>query len=457
MELEKRQPEKKLSEENTNTSRRSFIKNTTAITAGAALAFSARSYARIVGANDRINMAIAGLNGRGKALISSITSSKNTHIEYLCDVDTRLFPTVNEIAQKIAGYTPKNIQDFRTILDSKAVDAFAISAPDHWHAPMAISALDAGKHVYVEKPCSHNPHEGELLIKAQQKHKDLVIQMGNQQRSAPSSIQAMLDIKDGLIGDVYFAKTWYANNRGSIGQGKKSAIPQGLDWDLWQGPAPRTDFKDNIVHYNWHWLWNWGTGEVNNNGAHELDIARWALGVDYPTRVSSSGGRFHFDDDWEFYDTQTANYEFEGGKAITWEGRSCNGFKQYERGRGTTIHGTKGTIMLDRNVYQAFNLGGEMLKEVKEKAESATTNIVGAGALDVYHMDNFLSVIRENTAQNSPIDEGHKSVLLCHLANIAQHTGTQLDIDPSTGHIKHNRAAKKMWRREYQKGWEPKV
>lgn len=442
---------------NNSFSRRKFIKQTALGLAGATAAFSARSYARILGANDRIHFVIAGLNGRGKALIGSVSSSKNTQISTVCDVDSRLFSSIVPMVNKLTGVSPTTQTDYRVALEQKHIDAIAIATPDHWHTPMALHALDAGKHVYVEKPCSHNPNEGELLVAAQKKHKNLVVQMGNQQRSAPTSIQAMIDIQAGLIGEAYYAKTWYSNNRTSIGHGKKVAPPAGLDWDLWQGPAPRTEYQDNLVHYNWHWFWNWGTGEVNNNGAHELDIARWALGVNYPTKVNSTGGRFHFKDDWQFYDTQVANYEFEGGKAISWEGRSCNGFKHYQRGRGTTIHGRLGTILLDRNIYQAFNLDGKIIKEVKETHTSETTNIVGAGALDVYHMDNFLSVIREGVKQNSPILEGHKSVLMCHLANIAQKTGSQLTINPTNGHIIQNAEAQKLWSREYAPGWQPVV
>ena len=239
--------------------------------------------------------------------------------------------------------------------------------------------------------------------------------------------------------------------------GKETAVPGWLDWELWQGPAPRRKFKNNIVHYNWHWFWNWGTGEINNNGTHEMDICRWALGVEYPVRVSSSGGRFHFKDDWEFYDTQIANFEFEGGKMITWEGMSCNSYKINGLGRGATIHGTKGTILLIRNYYHAFDLKGKKIKEQYEKQKSATTNTVGAGGLDGYHMNNFMNAIRVGEKQNSPIVEGHKSNLMCHLGNISQKLGRTLQTDAKSGRILKDKEAMQMWGREYEKGWEPKV
>jgi len=342
------------------------------------------------------------------------------------------------------------------LIQKNDLDVVAIATPDHWHAPMAMLAAQAGKDVYVEKPCSHNPQEGEWLIDVQRKT-GKVIQMGNQQRSAPTSIQAVKDIQDGVIGDVYYGKCWYDNSRGSIGTGKAVAVPDWLDWELWQGPAPRTDYKDNYVHYNWHWFWNWGTGEVNNNGTHEIDICRWALGVDYPTKVNSGGGRYAFDDDWEFYDTQVANFEFGDDKLITWEGKSCNSFKINGYGRGATLHGTKGSVFLDRNNYIVYDLNGKKVREFQEEAESATTNTIGIGALDVYHMTNLLNVIRKGEAQHSPIVEGHKSNLLCHLANISQYTGRTLNTSPENGHIVGDPEASRLWRREYEPGWEPTV
>ena len=422
-----------------------------------AMAIPASSYARILGANERVNVAVAGLAGRGQGHVIAISSLKNAAVTALCDVDNRVFDKIQK------GLVEKNIpkaatyKDIRKVLENKDIDAISVATPDHWHTPMGIMAMQAGKHVYLEKPCSHNPQEGEWLVEVQRKT-GKVLQIGNQQRSAPTSQQAMKEIKEGIIGEVYYGKAWYSNFRGPIGVGKPAAIPDWLDWELWQGPAPRRAFKDNWVHYNWHWFWDWGTGEINNNGFHEMDICRWALGVDYPTRVSSSGGRYHYQDDWEFYDTQLASFEFEGGKMLTWEGRSCNGgIPFYGRGRGASIHGTKGTILLDRNSYILYDEKNKQVKEVKEKTESATTDIVGIGGLDVYHMLNFVNAIRENEPLNSPVAEAHKSNLLCHLGNIAQETGRTLNTNPANGKIYKDRKAMKMWGREYAKGWKPVV
>lgn len=436
--------------------RKDFLKKSSIGAAGLAMGLSARSYGNILGANDRVNVAVAGLNGRGQALINAVHSAPNMRVGWLCDVDARVLDEVSPKVQEFTGGKIKTEKDIRRLVESPEVDAVAIATPDHWHAPMTLMATSNGKHVYVEKPCSHNPREGELLVEAQRTYGN-IIQMGNQQRSAPTSIQAVKDIAEGIIGDVYMGKAWYSNSRGSIGTGKKTPVPDSLDWELWQGPAPRMAYKDNYVHYNWHWFWNWGTGEIHNNGTHEIDICRWALGVDYPVKVTSAGGRYHFEDDWEFYDTQLASFEFDGGKMISWEGKSCNSFQYHGRGRGATIHGTEGTILLDRNGYIAYNLDNEVIKELKEAEQSATTDTVGQGNLDVLHMHNFAEAIRGRAAQHSPIDEGHKSNLLCHLGNMAQATGQTLQTDSKTGRVNNSPEAMKMWSREYAPGWEPKV
>lgn len=439
--------------------RRDFIKKALAGSAGVSLgaaAFPASSYARIMGANDRVNFAVAGINSRGKALVRSILASANTSIGYVCDVDSRVIEKSRQMVKKLSGRKPKPFEDFRELIERKDLDAVAIATPEHWHAPMAIMAAQAGKDVYVEKPCSHNPHEGELLVEVQQKT-GRVIQMGNQQRSAPTSIQAIKDIHEGIIGRAYFGKAWYSNQRGPIGTGKNVPVPEWLNWELWQGPAPRKDYQDIWVHYNWHWFWDYGTGEIHNNGTHEIDICRWALDVEYPQKVTSSAGRFHYDDDWEFPDTQVASYEFADNKMITWEGKSCNNFEYYNRGRGATIHGTGGTVMLDRNIYQAFDNKGNLIKEMKEEEKSATTDTVGAGALDTFHMTNFVNAIRKSEPLHSPIGEAAVTTLLCHLGNISQKVGRTLKVDTANGHILDDRQAMEYWRREYEPGWEPVV
>lgn len=434
-------------------SRRKFLKNTAVAGVGIPLAMSSQSYANIIGANSRLNVAVVGLNGRGNALMKSSLATDNVRITHVCDVDSRALAKGAERVQKLSGKKTKMVKDFRRLLDEKSLDAVVIATPDHLHAPFALWAMKAGKDVYVEKPCGHNPYEGEMLIAAQKKY-GRTIQMGNQQRSGPTSIKGIQMIKDGAIGKAYNGKAWYHNTRGGIGKGAKAPVPDWLDYELWQGPVERMPYQDNLIHYNWHWFWHWGTGEVCNNGTHEIDICRWALGADFPTKVSSSGGRYHFDDDWQFYDTQYTSYEFEGGKNITWEGLSCNGLKTRGRGRGALIQGTEGSMLLDRNGMILYDLKGKVVKEEKEKQQSATTNTVGAGALDTFHMQNFAAAIRDGATQNSNILEGHKSVLLCHLTNISQKVGRSLRTDPKDGSIIGDPEAARMWSRDYIDGWD---
>jgi predicted dehydrogenase len=438
-----------------NNSRRDFIKKSSLAATGLAFSFSAKSYGNIIGANDRLNIAVAGINGRGRAHLSAVNDlNKKAQVIALCDVDTRTFEKAFNSFPSLNSKSTRTYIDFREMLENKDVDIVTVATPDHWHTPMAISSMQAGKHVYLEKPASHNPLEGEWLIAAQKKE-DKVLQIGNQQRSAPTSKQAVEDIRNGIIGDVYHAKAWYANDRGPIGTGKEIPVPNWLNWDLWQGPAPRTAYKDNYVHYNWHWFWNWGTGEVNNNGLHELDICRWAMGVDLPDKISSSGGRYHFDDDWEFYDTQIVNYEFGNDKMITWEGRSCNGQPYFGRGRGAMIYGTKGSILLDRNGYLLYDLKGNLLNEQKEGEISATTDTIGVGNLDVLHMNNFFRAITHGENLNSPVEDINNSNLICHLGNISQKMGRSLIFE--NDRIKNDNAAMEMWGREYANGWAPQV
>lgn len=424
-------------------------------TAAAASLFAPiSSYARILGANDRINFAVFGVNGRGQALISSIAATTDTNLVAICDVDTTAYDRVGGLLAKTNYENVIREGDFRKLLERKDIDAVAIATPEHWHTPMAIMALKAGKHVYLEKPCSFNPAEGELLVKAQAKYGKL-IQMGNQQRSAPSTREAIARIHAGALGKTYVGKAWYANRRGTIGMEKTAPVPSTLNWELWQGPAPRQDYAEPWVHYNWHWHRNWGTGEINNNGTHEIDLCRWALQEDMPVRVASSGGRFHFDDAWQWYDTQYAHYTYESGKIVTWDGLSCNPAQTFGRGRGAYIGGTEGYAILDRGGSVFYDMDGKVTWEQREAETGATLNTIGAGPLDVFHMTNLANGITRGEALHSPIADARISQWHCHVGNIAQDLNQVLEIDPATGHVQGNAAAMAKWSREYEQGWEP--
>lgn len=444
-------------------SRRDFIKNTSkgvaAVSFGAVLpGFGAKSYANIIGANDRIRVASMGVNSRGLAVGTNFARQKNCEVAYCCEVDTKAADKFIDAVEKVQNKRPAAAPDFRKALEDKNLDVLIVTAPDHWHAPAAILACQAGKHVYLEKPCSHNPNEGELVVKASKKH-NRVLQMGNQRRSWPNVAAAIGELKTGVIGRPYFAKTWYTNNRPSIGKGKEVEVPSWLNYDLWQGPAPRQSYRDNVIHYNWHWFWNWGTGEALNNGTHMVDLARWGLGVDYPIRVSSAGGRYRYEDDWQTPDTQVINLEFNNNTCITWEGRSCNGRSVEDNSVGVIFYGETGSLLIESgNSYKIYDLQNKLVKEVKNNYTIDARNLSDpAQDLDALHIQNFFDGIRKGAKVNSDIVSGHQSTLLVQLGNIALRSGHTLNIDPKNGHILNDKDAMKYWGREYQPGWEPKV
>lgn len=423
---------------------------------GLGQSFGAKSYNRIIGANDRIHMAVIGCNGRGGAMAPIFAKQTNTEVIFICDVDQIARQKGIEAVMKTGKEAPKGENDFRKILANKEVDAVYIATPDHWHAPATIICCKAGKHVYVEKPLSHNPREGELAIAAARKY-DRVVQMGSQRRSWELLTEGIHSLHEGIIGKIHMAKCWYTNNRKSIGVGKIVPVPSNLDYDLWQGPAPRKPFKENLIHYNWHWFWHWGTGEALNNGTHEVDVARWGLGVDYPLSVNSTGGRYFFQDDWETPDTQLITYNCPEA-TVLWEGRSCNGYKTEGRDRGVLFYGEKGSLLTGHNGYNVYDEKGKLLKEIKSNAVIDGRNTASPNeGLDAVHIVNFLSSVRLSKRPNADVETGYKSTLWVQLGNIAQRVGHTLTIDQSNGHIKNDHQAMQYWSREYEKGWEPQV
>jgi predicted dehydrogenase len=338
---------------------------------------------------------------------------------------------------------PQGIGDFRKILDDPKVDAIVIAAPDHWHAPATILACAAGKHVYVEKPCSHNAREGELMVAAARKHQR-VVQLGTQRRSWPGLIEGIDKLHNGAIGRVISARCYYFNNRSSIGRGTEKPVPEWLDYALWQGPAPERPYRDNTLHYNWHWFWHWGTGELGNNGVHMIDVARWGLQVDYASRVMCLGGKFRYDDDQETPDTGTAIFDF-GDKQIVWENRSWTARTKLDPDYDIGFFGDKGSLVIRGGAYAVYDLEG---KEIDKGS--------GSGG-DTTHQQNFLDAIREHKAPHAEIEEGFKSSLLCHVGNISGRLGHAVTLDPQTHQIVDDPAAAQLWSREYRSGWEPKV
>lgn len=434
--------------------RREFLDTLAVGAAGMAVSSTAKSYSQILGSNDRLNFAVIGLRSRAYAHLSSLKANKDAaRIAYVCDVDSNTMKKFADDTQRELGYAPAVDQDFRGVLQKREVDAITIATPDHWHAPMAILGLQAGKHIYLEKPCSHNPAEGALLVQAQQKYGKLV-QMGTQQRSSAHTIEIVDKIHNGLIGRPYYAKAWYSNTRKSIGIGKEAPVPPQLDWDLWQGPAPRTPYRDNVQPYNWHWFRTWGTGETLNNGTHEVDVCRWALAVDYPKSISAVGGRYQFKDDWQFYDTLVTNFNY-ADKMISWECKCCQGMKFYDRDRGSAIMGTTGSVLVDRDGYEIFDLKGNKTGEFKVGTATSSADLTGRDSMTDAHFANFIAGVGKGQKLNAPISVGNVAVTMLQISNIAWEVNRELQLDTVAGHIQNDAAAMKMWGREYEQGWEP--
>ncbi len=448
-------------------SRREFLKKTSISAAGIVLGGStlsakgfsqtAKSYNNIIGSNDRLNVAVIGCGRRLNAFKSAITKKENNvRLSYLCDV----MPSQLEMAVKQYGdkldYTPALQSDVRKVLEDKDLDAIFNATPDHWHTPGSIMAMQAGKHVYVEKPCSHNMFENEMLVAAAKKY-NKVVQMGNQQRSSAHSIEIIREIHNGIIGKAYKAVAFYTSKRGEVPIQKKAAIPNGLDWDLFQGPAPRRAYTTETWDYNWHWYgWDYGTAEAGNNGTHEIDVARWALQVDFPNHVEVDAMKGQFlDDGWEMYDTMEATFKFDDNKSIKWDGRSRNGYDTYGYDRGTIIYGSEGSVFVNRDKYIVYDRKGVVIKDYETAQKESGVELGGGGLASTLHVENFFNAIRGTEILRSPIDDASISMAMVHYANVAYRINNGFDIDASGRMLDRN--AMKLWSRTYEKGWEIKL
>lgn len=425
---------------------------------GSAAAISPKSYSKIIGANDRIHVAIAGLGRRLGAFYEPVSmKSNNVELVYLCDVMKSQREKAAEKFSEYIDYKPKLENDIRNVLADEKVDAVINATPDHWHAPMAFMAMEAGKDMYLEKPVSHNPRESELLVEYQKKY-DKVIQMGTQQRSSPASIEIINEIHNGTIGEAYKAVAFYSNARGEVVNPTPAPPPEGLDWDLFQGPAPRKPYEHNTWNYNWHWYgWDYGTAESGNNGTHELDVARWALQVGYPQQAFIQGAKRHFKDDgWTMYDTMDATFIFPDNKVIQWDGKSRNGYNTYGSGRGTIIYGTDGSVYVDRGGYILYDRSGKEIRKSSDGGDESGIALGGGGSMSTRHVTNFFNAMRGKEKLVQPIDQGIVSQHLTHLVNIGYRANKPLEIDTGTGRI-YDREAMKFWSREYSDGWKPKL
>ncbi len=440
--------------------RRAFLKSASlglsALTMGNQTLFAApKSYKKILGSNERINVGLVGLGRRYGGFVPAIAkASNNVHLLYLCDVMKKQRENAAQHVEKEVGYQPKLENDIRKMLEDSNLDAIFNATPDHWHTPGSIMALNMGKHVYVEKPCSHNMEENNWLVAAQKK-KGLVVQMGNQQRSSAHTQEIIKAIHEGVIGNPYKAVAFYSNSRGEVPVQSPAPVPEGLDWDLFQGPAIRRDYTHNTWDYNWHWYgWDYGTAEAGNNGTHEMDVARWALQVDYPIRAKVTAHKNHFvNDGWEMYDTIMAEFTFENQITIEWDSKSRNGYQTYGADRGVLIFGSEGTVFVNRNKYILHDRSGNIIREVTSGGTEAGTALGGGGDMTTAHVENFFQTIRGLDQLNAPIDDASISMAMVHYSNVAYRIGEGFEID-QTGRML-SRKAMEFWGREYQEGWKP--
>ena len=416
-----------------NVDRRTFLAGAGAGAAALALGNGARA----AGPNDRLRVAVVGVRGRGQSHIDAFSGHKATTVAALCDVDSRVLDRSAKAVEAETGKAPERVGDLRRLMDDKSIDIISIATPNHWHALAAVWACQAGKDVYVEKPVSHNFVEGRKIVEAARKH-NRVVQTGTQSRSSPALAEAVEFLRAGKLGTIFMAKGLCYKPRGSIGQKADAPVPQGVDYNLWLGPAPERPFNPNRFHYEWHWMWDTGNGDLGNQGIHQMDIARWGIGKEtWPTQIQSSGGRFGYDDDGETPNTQVCTYRYD----------DC--LLQFEV-RGLRTNDEKGVrvgnLFYGNDGYMAVNADG-WATYLGPKAEPGPS---GKGGGD--HFDNFIKAVqaRKPEGLNADILEGHRSSALCHLGNIAYRLGRSLTFDPKSETFGADESANALLTREYR-------
>ncbi len=410
---------------------------------GAATAGLLAGQRRAFAANDQANIAVIGVGGRGRSLLGNLLSLDGAKVTHICDTDTASIERAQALIQKANAAAPKVFGDMRDVLADPSVDAVVVATPDHWHGPATILACNAGKDVYVEKPASHNIREGRLMVDAA-RHNKRIVQVGTQSRSRPSTVRAIEFVKSGKIGQVLCAKAWNIQLRDNIGHKEDGPVPDGVDYDTWLGPAPWIPFNENRFHYKWHWHWHFGTGDAGNDGAHQMDIARWALGESFPTSASGMGRKLFFDDDQQTPDTMNITFDYKD-KSLIWEMRIWNPYGMEGIDNGVGVYGTEGAVHIGRwnRVwgYKVFDAKGKELSFDKETSPTEG------------HMENFLASIRSRKLPHADIGEGHLSAIHCHLANIVSRVNRTVSFDAENEVIKNDPEANLYVKRRYRTHW----
>jgi predicted dehydrogenase len=397
------------------------------------------------GANDAIVLGVIGPGGMGMNHLRTLAALKEVKLAYVCDPDEKRRTQAAKEAERLSGLAPKAVKDMREVFADAAVDAVLIATPDHWHVPAALLALEAGKHVYVEKPCSHNIREGRLLVEAARRT-GKVVQVGMQSRSSEHVRRAMERLHHGAIGEVLVAKAWNSQLRANLGHAPPSAPPPHLDFDLWLGPAPRVPYQANLLPSSWRWFHAFGTGDAGNDGVHDIDLARWGLNATaHPHSVAGLGGKYFFQDDQQFPDTQYVVFEYDslGGrkKQLIYEHRIWSPYVQEGHENGNAFYGTKGMMILGKHGgWQLYGPRNKLIEEMK-------------GGLDLAaHHRNFIEAVRGAKPPQGDIETGHLSASLSHLANIATRLGRSLKFDPAREQFSVDEEANQWVRRTYRQG-----
>ncbi len=414
--------------------RRTFLASAGAGAAALGLLGSTKS----VAANDKLNVAVIGVRGRGKSHINAFSAHKDTVVATLCDVDSRVLAGAAKSVEDRTGKAPQLVADLRRVMDDKSIDIVTIATPNHWHALATVWACQAGKDVYVEKPVSHNFLEGGKMVEAARRY-ERIVQTGTQNRTLAGVREAMAFLKSGKLGKIFLAKGLCYKPRGSIGLKPDGPVPAGVDYSLWLGPAPERPFNPNRFHYEWHWNWDYGNGDLGNQGIHQMDVARWGLGVDsWPTTIQSSGGRFGYKDDGETPNTQLASYRWDDCELV-FEVRGLPTNAEKDVKVGNIFYGTEGYMVVNGDGFATY-LG--------DKGEPGPKSTKSGGD----HFANFVTAVKSRKREqlNGDIVEGHRSSALCHLGNIAYRVGQSLTFDNKTETFASNPKANSLLGREYR-------
>ena len=416
----------------TGVNRRTFLASAGSGAAALALGRGARA----AGPNDQIRVAVIGIRSRGQAHIDAFAKTKDTQVVALCDVDSRLFSASSKKVEDRAGRAPQLVSDLRRIMDDKDIDVVTIATPNHWHSLAGVWACLAGKDVYVEKPVSHNVSEGRKLSDAAKKT-GRIVEAGTQNRSSSGVTAAVDFLRSGKLGKIYLARGLCFKPRDSIGTKANAPVPEGVDYNVWLGPAPERPFNPNRFHYEWHWNWDYGSGDIGNQGIHQMDIARWGLGVGLPNDVVSSGGRYGYEDDGQTPNTQVAAFRYDDCM-LEFEVRGLPTNAEQGVKVGNLFYGTEGYLVLNGDRWATY---------FGHKNEPGPS---GTGGGD--HFGNFIKAVKSRKTEdlNAEVTEGHLSSALCHLGNISYRLGRALKFDPKTETFGDDSEANALLTREYR-------